>query len=80
VVKKMAMWKMVEEACVPDRSGSLVLDYLMLGKFMHEAERKFDNFKVIFITTTWYIWWIRCHKLHGEPVLKYLKLKCRSKF
>jgi hypothetical protein len=66
----------MEESCALDRSGSSVLDYLILGRFMQQVERNFENFKEIIITIVWYIWWIRRKKVHGEPVKIFLRVQC----
>jgi hypothetical protein len=52
----------MEESCALDRSGSSVLDCVILGRFMQQAEWTFENSKEIIITIVWYIWWIRRKK------------------
>jgi hypothetical protein len=66
----MGLWNIVHEACTTHQvySGSAVIDYLMLCKFIKPQEKIYANLREVIITTAWYIWWIRRQKVHGEMV------------
>jgi hypothetical protein len=66
--KKMGLSNIIEEACVIDRSGSAILDNLMMCKFINPLDKNYADLREVIITTAWYIWWIRRQKVHGETV------------
>lgn len=43
--KKMGMWNTIEEACLLDRSGSVVLDFLIQGSFLSPNETMPSNLR-----------------------------------
>jgi hypothetical protein len=57
----MGLWNIVHEACTTHQvySGSAVIDYLMLCKFIKPQEKIYANLREVIIMTAWYIWWIR---------------------
>jgi hypothetical protein len=65
---KMGSGNLVDEACALDRSGSVVLEYLIRGKFRNIQERSYADLKELIITTEWYIWWMRPQKVNGKTM------------
>jgi hypothetical protein len=47
---------------------SVVLDYLMMCKFIKPQDKIYVDLRGVIITTVWYIWCIRRQKVHGKMV------------
>jgi hypothetical protein len=56
---RMGLWNLINEAC------ATVLEYLIKGKFPKPHDM--DHAKLeVFITSAWYIWWIRRQKIMAK--------------
>jgi ribonuclease HI len=58
----------IEEACIVDRSGSAVLEFLM-----REPDRLLPSFdsigtKETIAVASWYLWWLRRRRTHNETI------------
>jgi hypothetical protein len=66
--RKFGLWDIVEEVCAIDGSGSVVLNFLIMAKFIKKLVKVFEIFREIFTITAWYIWWIRRQKVQSETI------------
>ena len=64
----LRMSEIIDHASVVDRSGSAILEYLLLMPDSPQILEPSLNFKQVIAVACWYLWWIRRRITHNESV------------
>lgn len=62
------MTHIIDQAIQVDRSGSVVLEFILSLQDHQLAVHPELNFKQVIIVGGWYLWWIRRQVTHNETI------------